>query len=237
MSRFFRPVLAASVLLCMTSGAFADFDSDVAKAYAPYRVALFKSNQKDAEGAKQAIAKFQSIWNGTIIKTYTDVPARYAGEAKWSETLATIGSIADKAADATAKGDVLEAHDVLEAIRGELDDLRDRNGVMVFSSYVNAYHASMEPVLLTKVSVEGWSDAVRGDLFEKVGVLRYVADNLARHAPADLMANDEFKGQLKDLNASVEGLSSALKSNDPAAVVEAMKKLKPAYSKLFVKFG
>ena len=232
-----RLVLATALLVGMSSAALADFDSDVAKAYAPYRVALFKSNQKDVEATKKALSQFQSVWNGTILKSYPTAPARYAGEAHWSESLQSISAIAAKAVDATAKGQALEAHEILEAIRAELDDLRDRNGVRVFSSFVNAYHAAMEPALGVKVSAQSWSDEKRAQLLQQAGVLAYLADDLVEHAPVDLMANVQFKKLLQGLIGSVRAFMEALESNDPAKVASAQKALKPAYAKLFLKFG
>ena len=230
-------ILAASLLVGMNSVALADFDADVAKAYAPYRVALFKSNQNDAEATRKALSKFQAIWQGTILKSYPDAPARYAGETKWSESLVSIEAIAAKAALSADEGDLGEAHETLEAIRNELDALRDRNGVRVFSSFVNAYHAAMEPVLGVTVKAENWSDATRATLLEQAGVLGYLADDLAAHAPEDLLANEEFKKLLVALLGSVDAFKTALESNDPAKIIPAQKALKPAYAKLFVKFG
>nr|WP_321980976.1 hypothetical protein [uncultured Cohaesibacter sp.] len=237
MARPSRLILATALLVGMSSAVLADFDSDVAKAYAPYRVALFKSNQKDVEGTKKALAQFQTVWNGTILETYPTAPARYADEAKWSESLQSISAIAAKAVDATAKGEALEAHEILEAIRNELDDLRDRNGVRVFSSFVNAYHAAMEPVLVVTVSEQSWSDETRAQLLEQAGVLGYLSDDLVAHAPAELLANSEFKKLLKGLTGSVRAFMEVLESNDPVKVAAAQKALKPAYAKLFVKFG
>nr|WP_321461546.1 hypothetical protein [uncultured Cohaesibacter sp.] len=237
MIRYSSLFAAATLLVGMSSVALADFDSDVAKAYAPYRVALFKSNQKDGEATQKAIATFQSIWKGTIVKNYPVAPSRYAGETKWSESLQAIDDIAQKAAQTAADGDVLEAHEILEAIRNELDDLRDRNGVRVFSSYVNDFHAAMEHALAQEVSMESWSDGVQAKLLQQVGVLGYLADDLSAHVPADLAANEEFMQLLADLIDSVDAFRAALESNDPASVIAAQKALKPAYAKLFVKFG
>ena len=51
------------------------------------------------------------------------------------------------------------------------------------------------------------------------------------------LANGEFKKLLRGLTGSVRAFMEALESNDPAKVAAAQKALKPAYAKLFVKFG
>ncbi|WP_316858294.1 hypothetical protein [uncultured Cohaesibacter sp.] len=237
MDRLVSCLLGGVLLIGSSSISFADFDGDVDKAYAAYRVALFKSNQKDEEATKKAIAKFQSVWTGTILSNYTSAPAKYAGEKNWTATLEKIGAIADEAANVTMQGKILEAHEVLEEIRDQLDGLRDRNGVRVFSNFVNAYHTEMEHVMGTEITADNWNDALRGDLREKLGILTYLAKDLAAHAPEALRENEEFGSLLKGLEGSIDQLRNALEANDPEAVKKAVGGLKPAYAKLFVKFG
>ncbi|WP_319531508.1 hypothetical protein [uncultured Cohaesibacter sp.] len=229
--------VVGAFLLTVSLPAFAGFDEDVTKAYAPYRVALFKSNQNDKEATEKAVGKFLTIWDGAVIAGYPNAPARYAGEPDWSGTLARIKVIGEKAMEATRQGQLVEAHEILEAVRDELDSLRDRNGVRVFSNFVNAYHSAMEHVLTTKVSADSWNRQTAGELYAGYGVLSYLAEDLAAHAPSDLKADEAFNGLLGDLMSSVEGLKAALDSDDPAAIAKAVKALKPAYAKLFVKFG
>ena len=229
--------VVGAFLLIGSLPAVAGFDEEVAKAYAPYRVALLKSNQNDRDGTETALVRFLSIWDGPVMGVYQGAPARYAGEADWSGTMTRIKTIGEKAMEATRQGRLSEAHEILEAVRDELDSLRDRNGVRVFSNYVNAYHSAMEHVLMTKVSADSWSRQTVGELYAGYGVLSYLAEDLAAHAPSELKGDEAFNGVLQGLVSSVKGLKTALDSDDPAAIAKAVKALKPAYAKLFVKFG
>ncbi len=74
-------------------------------------------------------------------------------------------------------------------------------------------------------------------LTARAGALHYLAGRLASEAPASQMENAEFKALLQALQASVRELQTAQFAQDSAAVKAAMGKLKPAYSRLFLKFG
>jgi hypothetical protein len=229
--------LAAALVATSFSSAFAGFDEDVTKAYAPYRAALFMSNKKDVEATKKAIGKFLMIWDGQVLATYKDAPARYGAEADWPKTLVDIQAIGQEAQKAAAKGDVAKAHEILEAVRDELDGMRDRNGVRVFSNFVNAYHSEMEHLFRLNVTAETWNDGMRARIREQTGILSYLARDLAAHIPAGLKDNVELAGLVKGLHGSIDALRQALDANKAEGVAKAIKMLKPAYAKLFAKFG
>lgn len=229
-------VLLAALTLASTF-VRADFDSDVARAYAPYRAALFKSNKKDQKATLAAIGKFLKIWEKAVIAGYPQTPAKYAGEADWPAVLVTVKDIAKQARTVAQSGDVAEAHEVLEAIRDQLDALRMRNGVRVFSSFVNAYHTEMEHLFHLKVNQDTWSPQLSAEIREQLGVLGYLAKDMAVNSPEANRANPEFNKLLNGVNKSIAGLREALNSDNPQSVAKSIKSLKPAYAKLFVKFG
>jgi heme oxygenase len=68
-------------------------------------------------------------------------------DAKFASTLAEVTSVAKKAHAAISKGDLADAHEILEKIRDLLGDLRSRNGIVTFSDRMNAYHEAMEHIL------------------------------------------------------------------------------------------
>lgn len=184
MRRWTKPFFAVLLLTATSLPAHAGFDEDVAKAYAPYRAALFKSNQKDADATKAAISKFLKLWNGKVLTNYPEAPARYASEPEWSKTLNDIKAIALKAQAVAEEGNIAEAHEILEAVRDELDALRDRNGIRVFSSFINAYHTEMEHLFGINVTAETWTPELAGEIREQTGILKYLSSVIISHAPA-----------------------------------------------------
>ncbi len=75
------------------------------------------------------------------------------------------------------------------------------------------------------------------ELTGQTGALEYLARQLNIQAPADYVANAEFKAQLNAVQQSVADLKAVLLAQDAAAVKATIGKLKGAYSKMFVKFG
>ena len=226
-------VLAAAGAVAQAADAFTDA---MVSAYAPYRAALFKTNSKSQPESLTAIAQTQSAWKALIVQFGGKPPAPYDRDARFDQTLNQIDAVYAKAARQIQANQLADAHETLEAARDLLADLRARNGVVVFSDHMNAYHAEMEHLLLG-------ADKLLADsqdlplLMARVGVLEYLSQELRNRAPADLARADGFAPLLADVQASVQSLKKAVLSQDLAAVRAAIGKVKAPYSKLFVKFG
>lgn len=128
------------------------------------------------------------------------------------------------------------AHETLEQARDILSDLRRRNNVVVFSDQMNAYHAEMERVLADGAAMlaQPGGDA---RLAAVSGALAYLAARLASEAPQTYARNEEFVALVGALQKAVADLQQALFNDDRPAAQEALRKLKPPYAELFLKFG
>ena len=225
-------VLTASAAL---AGQFAEFEEQVRAAYAPYRNALFQTNKKDKAASEQALKKFSSGWAALAARWGKKPPPQYLDDAEFVSTLAEVTSVAEKAHTAISKGDLTDAHEILEKIRDLLGDLRSRNGIVTFSDRMNAYHETMEHILMKpyeKLDAKGL-----GELREDVAVLAYLFRQLEKQPPTYVGKSTELAQALSGVKTSVENLLSAARSADPIAVREAVQKLKQPYSVLFLKFG
>lgn len=215
------------------AGPFADFERALAGAYGPYKAALFQTNQKDREGTDKSLAAFEAQW-AQLMKTYrTAPPPQYADDAGWAATVGAIDTLIASAKAETAKGDLVKAHDVLEGVREKLGDLRARNGVVIFSDRVDAYHEHMEHVLNGKYSGADGTVTLRED----AAVLVHLAAQLERNAPAAMKGEAAFKDGLAAMVGAAKALQAAARGGDAEAIGKAMKALKPAYAKFFVRFG
>lgn len=205
-------------------------------AYAPYRVALFRSNGTSQAEAQQALEQARQAWQAVIDRFAAQPPAPYDRDAAFASTLREVASVYERAAGQIQAGQLPQAHQTLEAARDLLAALRQRNGVVVFSDAMNAYHAQMELVLIegpAKLSApQGWTW-----LQAQVGVLDDLSRRLHGQAPDALRQQAEFNTLLQDLDASVRRLVQAVQAQDGAAAKEALGRLKAPYSKLFLKFG
>lgn len=130
--------------------------------------------------------------------------------------------------------DIAAAHHLPETIRDDHRRLRARNGVVVFSDHVNAYHEAMEHVISHPhggLDAEG-VQALRDD----AGVLLHLARRMgeARPAAADPAA---FEALFAPVLASADALLAAVRAGDREAIARARAALKPPFSRLFLRFG
>lgn len=214
-----------------------EFNTVLVDAYASYRTALFQSNNQERDKSRVAVQEFQRQWQ-VIIDRYADAPPEvYASDPSWKRTVQRIAEIAAAGLQEIEHGRVGEGHEVLEAIRDELVRLRARNGVYVFSDAINAYHGVMEGVLGQKPTPATLDSQARTNLREKLGVLLYLAEDIRDRTPPDNRGNKEYEQLLQGLFDSIAALRAALDTGDPDSVAKAIKALKPAYAKLFLKFG
>jgi hypothetical protein len=165
----------------------------------------------------------------------TAAPPQYADDPKWSDTVLAVDRIIAAAKVASVGGDLAKSHHILEEIRDQLGSLRSRNGVIIFSDRMNAYHEKMEQILMGKY---GDFDSVGlGAVREDAVVLSYLADQIELHPPLGFAQDATYKEALAALKASVEALPHAARAGDKTAVQRAISMLKVPYSKLFLKYG
>jgi hypothetical protein len=229
-----RLVMAAVAVVTLAgqalSGPVTDFEAQLRAAYGSYRVALFATNTGKIEQSANAVEAFAGKWNALGDAWGQTPPPQYVDDPRWLETLVEVKRIASEAADEVKAGKLPEAHETLEAIRDELGELHLRNGIVTFSDRTNAYHAAMEEALKM-----GSDDIAK--MHEMAAVLQYLATDMLRFPPPEAKGSAEFAALSEALVQSVANFLDAARSGDPAQVGKARQALKPAYAKLFVKFG
>jgi hypothetical protein len=217
----------------LSAGPVADFERALEAAYGPYKAALFHTNSKDKDGTEKSIASFEAQW-AKLMATYRGAPPpQYVDDADWAKSMTAIDQMIATAKAQTAKGDLAKAHDVLEGVRDQLAALRVRNGIIVYSDRVDAYHEHMEHVLTGKYAgPEGLAK-----LREDMAVLVHLAEQLEKYAPVAVKGEEAFKQGLAALVGSTRALQAAARGGDAEAIGKAMKGIKPAYAKFFVRHG
>lgn len=229
--------LALSLLSTASIARAADPVTDaMVAAYVPYRAALFQTNSASASQAADALRQARSAWADLMARHAGQAAAPYDRDTSFGATLREVDGLYAKAETQVQRGALAEAHETLERVREVLADLRQRNGVVVYSDHMNAYHAAMEHVLL-----EGKAWAAQPDgqwaLAEQVGVLAYLANRLRSEAPESLRSQAAFTSMQQAVSDSVQRLREAVRAGQTDAVVAALGQLKGAYSKLFLRFG
>jgi ribosomal protein S20 len=218
-----------------TAGPFSDFEEELRDAYAVYRAALFQTNKKDKVASEQTVKQFSAAWGALAARWGKQPPPQYSDGPGFAGTLVEVKSTIEKAHEAIAKGDLGDAHEILERIRDLLGDLRSRHGIITFSDRMNAYHELMEQILTKPYG--GYDAGGLRELHEDAAVLAYLYRSLERHPPVKAGASPEFVQALSAVKTSVEALLASVRNNDSAAAKQAVQRLKQPYSLLFLKFG
>jgi hypothetical protein len=234
---FLKIISLAALLTWGVSAQAADPVTEMMQtANAPYRMALYKTNGKVQEEAQQAVQQAQAAW-GKLASQFAAKPAApYDRDAGFAASVMEVNQVYEQAVQQVNAGQLAQAHHTLERVRDVMADMRQRNGVVVYSDHMNAYHAQMEMIVVHGAETLAQP---KGMLLMtgQVGALGYLVKQLGLQAPASLKKNDEFNGLLKAVEQSVSTLDAAVMNQDMAAAKEAASKLKGPYSKLFAKFG
>ncbi len=229
---------AIAALLASSSvwaGPFADFETQVRSTYAGYRVALFQTNKNDKAATLDALKGLTAQWSALTQKWSASPPPQYADDAKYPDTLKSVAAVIAQATAEADKGELAKSHETLEKIRDDLAALRERNGVVVFSDRMNAYHTKMEGVL--GEGYDGFSAAGLGRLREDAAILAYLYSDIAARPPADAAGKPDYAQALGAMKASIDALQAAARAGDADAAKKAVGGLKGPYSLLFLKFG
>jgi hypothetical protein len=233
-------VFIPTTLWADTNGAtnsFNHFQQEVNKAYANYRMALFQTNKKNQTKSLESTLSFQQQWQAITENYGEDPPEVYAADPQWKPTLVNIGDITSLSIREILAEKLSEAHDTLEAIRDELGSLRQRNQVITFSDHVDNYHEAMESLLHLGLKPYDIDEKALLFIREELAILDYLAKKMKENAPVDYLKKEIFKKALNGVFGSLKNLRQAIDEKNPDKVVKAIKELKPAYAKVFVKFG
>ena len=237
MKHFIRGVMFSAGCLLSMGGQAADALTEaIQKAYAPYRAALYKTNGKSQVEAREVLDQARESWARVASQFGVRPPPPYDRDKQLAQTFDAIDKAYAQASSEVDQGKLGKAHETLEEVRDLLSDLRRRNGVIVHSDHMNAYHTAMEDVVDDGLALLAKPNG-QLRLMARVGVLDYLAKNLSGEAPAELKANAEFVDLAKGVTKSVAELETAALAGDEAAVKTAIGALKKAYSRLFLKFG
>ena len=148
-----------------------------------------------------------------------------------------VAQIVQQGINEIKEGEVPQAHEILESIRDNLSEMRRRNNVITFSDHVNNYHEQMEHLLKKKYTVETLTSKAIVHIRESLAVLEYLAKKIQRNAPTDYLNNTEFREIIEGNYLVLKMLRNGVDEKERQKIIQAIQKLKPAYAKLFIKFG
>jgi hypothetical protein len=220
-----------------STNSFQQFQQDVDKAYASYRMSLVQTSKKNQVKSLESTLSFQQQWMELTDKFANAPPEVYAADPQWKSSLEKIGDIAALGIREILADKLDDAHYTLEAIRDELGALRQRNQVSIFSDHVNNYHEVMESLLHLKLKPDNIDDKTLFIIREDLALLDYLAEKMQQNAPAEYLKNEKFKLAMEGVFGSLRNLRQAIDDKNADKIANSIKSLKPAYAKVFVIFG
>jgi hypothetical protein len=217
-----------------TSAVFAAFD----RAYIP---ALARTNQGDANAARQALDQFAQAWDTRFMP---ELRSWFPEDDQWARELSGIAQ-GIAAARVHLEGDQLQkAHESLEPIRDSLMTARQRHQISYPLDQLSAFHATMEAIVQPAMQVEV---PLSAEYIEELRSLVTRAETQWK-----LVEETAFDPELFQLNeakqarvtsskneerAALQELTAALNGDNHQAIIAAARKLKPPFAKLYITFG
>jgi hypothetical protein len=237
------PTLAAVVLSLVAATACAGVHEDMVALDRAYVPALALTNQPKPEPSRKAMARLREEWN-RFKGAHAQAPAGYE-PAAWTRASADIEAAiaaAEKSLDAGKPG---AAHEDLERVREVQLTLRRGAKQPYFLDDLTVYHEAMEklagPAAAKTATTITEADiaAIKAAMPEAERAWAIVVTNQGAASKHGLSAEAEAQVQ-RDIDAETRvmaDLKAALDAGDRGRIAETAMATKPAFSRLFQRFG
>ena len=215
-----------------------EFNNAVGKAYAHYRQATFYLGTRNAGIAALELTQMQILWRGITVRFAADPPEAFRNDSSWQETLVLIEEVIDHAIASATLGDVNGATAAIQPIRGILSQLRERNGVTVFSDCINEMNAAMDHLYYYRKNPPELADAtVMGDFMKRLDDTSSVYARCYALAPVRLRSNEAFSRFMDSAGQAFRRIDDAILNNDQITLINILRELRSTDRMLFLQFG
>lgn len=192
-----------------------DFHEAVAGAYGHYRQSVFYIRTENAAVAVLELDEFVTKWTGVVDRFADAPPPAFAADAEWRASLEEIRERAANGLEALDAGRVEVAVDALMPIRRLLGELRQRNGVIVFSDHIDELSAAMDVLARYRREVTDLNDASMAEPARRqAAVVAYLFDKVRRNAPDSVSADPEFARTYEGVAESMDRLWRGFETRD-----------------------
>jgi hypothetical protein len=215
-----------------------DFHAAVSEAYGGYRAATSYLRTGNPGLASLEIAAAQDSWR-LVIDTYASAPpSAFAGDPQFSTVLNDVASRLDSALGAAENGDAATARKALEPIRGDLYDLRKRNGVRVYADCVTELNSAMEPLFVHRHDTPDVGDAgVRAQVTAESEIYAALLADCRSMAPDSYTGDPEFVRLFDGTRDSIQSMFPAIDSGDAGRVINVLRELRSFDRIIYFRFG
>lgn len=222
----------------LAADTLADFNAKVSDAYSGYRAAMNYLRTGNPGLASLELGTAVDGWQAVEQKYKSAPPAAFAKDARFAETLSSVGNALNGGLENAANGDLEAAQQALAPVRGMLYDLRQRNGVRVYADCITDMNAVMDRLYVFRRPAPELGNAdVRAAIAADTAAYQKLVPSCRAMAPADIQTDIEFVRLFDGAEASVASLVPALEARDAQAIVNVLRELRSFDRILFFRFG
>jgi hypothetical protein len=229
-------VLASPVLV--QAGDLSDFNAAVEKAAGHNRVAIGYLRTGNTDLATLEIDRLRVAWNALTARFATKAPDAFDGNALYGSTLVGIATRLVGTDMFLKSGRAEAANESLNAIRGDLYDLRKSAGIVVLADCVRDANAAADTIMVYNDPAMDWTKShVRFGIASKASIYGYVLDRCDGIASATVHNSPEFRRLVDGARAGLSLIPTAINTRDTNLLHRILIELRSFDNLLAFRFG
>lgn len=215
----------------------APFVGAVEAAYGHYRMAWFYSRTGSGDVALMELAQFQEKWAAITRRYRTTPPRKFAGDPRWRSSLDVITKALAAAAAEGEKGRLRAAHHTLSLVRGELSELRTRNGVVTFADLVEAGAGEVRALSDLRRRMGNGDTTLVARIRTHAARLKAAIIKVRDGAPARHRDDEGFRAAIAGNLKAIGLLERGLDGGGEKAIRGAISAIRSDFNLLFIRYG
>ena len=231
-------LFTASSISIAHSAPIHDFNKAVAKAYKFYREAFFLLKTDNHPVASIELEKMVIQWNSIIRNFGPTPPEIFSNDQQWMDTLNSISRAISQGLDESIEGNSKKAIKTLKPIRKILSNLRERNGVYVYSDTINKANAAFKELKKFRYNPPDFSIIEEVDqLRQSLAITIYWYRQCIETAPLSISENPEFIRLMEESLYSLSRVWVAIANKKEPNLISILRGLSSSDQLLFLRFG
>lgn len=232
-------VLLALVLpTAASAGELGDFHQLVAKAYAPYRSAMFYLRTGNPGVAALEISAAGDHWQAVVDRFAKHPPDAVADDPMFRDSLMSVASALDAGREAIDADDIDHAREVLATVRADLSELRRRNGLWLFSDCVDEMNAAMDRLWVFRHEPPAFGEIDQVNAVKReAAITGFLYRRCYDAAPIDLKASGEFERLFEGSLQSLPLIFEALDQASEARLINILRELRSFDRMIWLQYG
>jgi hypothetical protein len=220
------------------AGDLADFNAAVEAASAHNRVAIGYLRTGNADLAALEIDRLREAWSQLVGRFSGKRPDAFDANPLYGSTLVGVSARLVAADLMLHSGRLDVARDSLNAIRGDLADLRRNSGIVVLADCVRDANAAMDALMVYDDRALDWSKSeTRFGIANKASIYGYVLDRCDGIASETVRNAPEFRRLVDGAKAGLVLIPKAIASRDGDLLHRILIELRSFDNLLAFRFG